>query len=439
MEIVIEDGTLGIRESTGFAPAKGVITHHRPDIDSVVSTKWLFNYFGISHGGDVQFKSAGEGGLVEKTTPEDWLRRRYVLVDVGGNGENEKSGKLVHLDHSHFPENHLLCAATIVYNLIPQELVERDTAKELLSGLVDFVRVSDLEGSKGRFDLGNITKSLRTHLPDETVFSCTTKLLDAYMENRGKPNTELFIEIFEEFSEGKENLPKILLEYLDEVKGERTDDVPDLVRSTRSETRDVVLLALGQILETQSDFKEGRTVVKKTPANARPTDFEKARFTYGEVSKTILKKGVMMMSAKTDNTQFPTAARYLNATIAVVENSKGQIQILTDKRKIGGEIFWDIASAIRVEETRVRKDDITRYNSGDLYQDGISKIAPNWYVFSVGGMILNGSETNPGQEPTKLTLSDVVKIIGKVVNEYMPLCKRKHPCDRVKFENRTKK
>ena len=95
-----------------------------------------------------------------------------------------------------------------------------------------------------------------------------------------------------------------------------------------------------------------------------------------------------------------------------------------------GETFWDIASAIRVEETRARKEDIRHYTPGDLVQDGISKMAPNWFVFSVGGMILNGSETNPDQEPTKLSLSNIVEIIEKVVNGYMPLCMRgKHPCN----------
>ena len=404
-EIVIENGALEIKNQDGKTvfPTPTIITHPNPDLD-VVATFFIFDLYKIKYG-EIEFKSNGENGLVEGKTAEEWLRDGCILVDVGGNEEPEESGeRLIHLDHSHDSSNKDKCATTICLNLIRQDAgAEPD---ELLIKLVNFVRRNDLQGGRGFLDLANICKVALEKLENRDKLSYMEVLLNAYISNNGEPGTELFCEIFTEFAKDKKKIPQKLLDYLNRVQKGETRNIPDLVRVTKPETRDLVRLILEETYLSQIEYQE-------------------AKMLYQRAKKTVLKGKILLVSSKTDNPQFHRAALGNGADIIAVGRSNGHVQIFTQK-KTRGKNLEDIVVAIRAEEAYINRDPLP--DLADLRKDGIFGV---WYYFKVAGMFMNGSLTAEDQRKTKIGLGGTEQIIIEVQNGHMPYCKGgKYSCSK---------
>ena len=402
-EIVIENGILKIRDSEGNTVFPTMIAHPNPDLD-VAATFFVLDLCKIKYG-EIEFKSNGEDGLVERKTAEEWLRDGYILVDVGGNGEPEKvEGRLKHLDHSHDPSNRDTCATTSCLDLIRRDMeVELD---ELLIKLVNFVKKNDLRGGRSFLDLADICKVALAKLEDHEKLLYMKALLNAYINNKGEPNSELFCEIFAEFAKGKKEIPQKLLNYLERVQEGETSNVPDLVRITNPEIASHVRLILEETYLSQMEYREAEMLC------------------WG-IKEVILVGGISLVSLETDNPQFHRAALSNGADIIAVKRSNGHVQIYTRKSKKGINLE-DIVVAIRAEEACVNEDQLP--NLADLRRDEAFGV---WYYFKEGGMLMNGSSTANAQRKTKLDFrKKVVPTIVAVQNGYMPYCKGRYPCSK---------
>ncbi|MCK5123382.1 MAG: hypothetical protein KAQ87_04535 [Candidatus Pacebacteria bacterium] len=402
-EIVIENGILKIRDLDGNTVFPTMIAHPNPDSD-VAATFFALDLYKIKYG-EVEFKSNSENGLVEEKTAEEWLRDGYILVDVGGNGEPEKvGGRLIHLDHSHDLSNKDTCATTICLDLIKRDMEAKPD--ELLIKLVNFVRRNDLRGGRGFLDFADICKVALAKLEDHEKLLYMKALLNAYINNKGEPNSELFCEIFAEFAEGKKNIPQKLLDYLKMVQEGKTQNIPDLVRVTNPEAASLVRLILEETYLSQMEYREAEMLCRR-------------------IKEVILVGGISLVSLETDNPQFHRAALSNGADIIAVKRSNGHVQIYTRKSKKGINLE-DIVVAIRAEEACANGDQLP--NLADLRRDGAFGV---WYYFKAGGMLMNGSSTANAQRKTKLGFKKkVAPTIVAVQNGYMPYCKGRYPCSK---------
>ena len=401
-EIVIENRILKIRHSSGKIVFPTMVTHPNPDLD-VATTFFMLDLYKIKYG-EIEFKSNGENGLVEGKTAKEWLRDGYILVDVGGNGKPEVvDGRLIHLDHSHNPSNKNKCATTICLDLIRQDAGAKPD--ELLIKLVNFVRKNDLRGGRGFLDLADICKVALTKLEDHEKLLYMKALLNAYINNSGEPNPELFCEIFVEFAKGKKNIPQKLLDYLERVQKGETQNIPDLVRATNPETSDIVRMVLEETYLSQMEYREAKTL-------------------YREAKKTVLANEISLVSLETDNPHFHRVALGSGADVIAVKRSSGHVQIFTQKNARGVNLE-DIVVAIRAEEAYLNGDHLP--DLADLRSDGIFGV---WFWLKVGGIFMNGSSTAKAQKPTKISFDEIVQIIVMIQDGYMPYCKGKYSCSK---------
>ena len=399
MEIVIENEVLGIREQESFTPAKGVITHVNPDLDALAAVN-LFRHYGIRIE-KILFKSAGKGGLVEGKTPEEWLKEGYILIDMGAGIASNSSRKLTHLDHhptTVYPDQ---CATTICLDLITSRTENGEMAK-----FVEFVRNRDLRGGTQVFlDLAHICKILAPKIAPSDLYLYMTAAIDVWLNQ--KPDKALFLEIFSEFERDKKEIPFLLKRYVDNVRNDKTPNIPDLLRITSEKTRDIIRFALEEAYQDQLEFQEAQNL-------------------FGKANKVTFGDNKFLVFTRTDNGQFMKVALKEGATIIIIENTREQVQMFTQK---GHRVnVKEIAGAIRCEEARANNNHLL-IGSDELQKDGVISDAPIWFLSIRGGMLLNGSKTTPGQEPTKLGLEKIVEITLKVLNGYMPYCHGgKYPC-----------
>ncbi len=396
--IVIEEGKLGIKDGNKFMPAKGIIMHEKPDIDCAAS-KWLFELFGISTG-KIHFKSAGEDGLVEGKTLEQWLDEGWVLVDIGGNATKRPDPNTVtHLDHhpqSYYPND---CAATLCLKLISPKIED-----PILIKIINFVRARDITSSQQFLDLAHVAKIFANKLPSSETMQYVVSGLNAFYQRSvagKKPDKKLFLEIFNEFAKDKPEIPELMLRYQEKAAEGKTQNILDILSITSWKTQDLVRFVLEETYNDQMGYR-------------------KAEKLFDTTKKIPLSANKFLVYQETGNHQFQKVALKNGATIIVLKNKKGQVQIFT--QKTDNVNIEDIAAALRFEE---KSHDGTKevLNFAELRKDGISSFAPNWYLFKKGGMLLNGSSTTPNQKPTALESSLIIDIIQKARSDYMPYCK----------------
>ncbi len=397
MKIKIAGNVLGIEQEGKFTPAKGVITHERPDLDALVPL-WMFRYLGIKIG-EIQFKSSGENGLVEGKTPNEWLKEGFVLIDVGAGESKRPDGEVKHFDHhpaTYYPDQ---CSTSLVFEFIASKINITDRDKERLEKLVNFVKNRDLRGGQQFLDLAHICKILAVKIPPKELYQYVSEALTVYIDNQ-EPDAKLFEKTFNEFANGKK-LPLLLKRYWKNFSENKTQNIPDVLRITDLKTKNFVRFVLEEAFFDQTEFGSAEEL------------FQKAK-------KVPLNGDKFMAIVETDNNQFLKVALREKATLVVVKNSKGHVQIFTQKKD--GVDVADIAAAIRYEEARISGNK-ELVNFEILHRDGTSEIAKNWHLFKQGGMLLNGSLTTPDQKPSALNLEKITEIIQKAYGSYMPLCK----------------
>ncbi len=405
MKIVIKNNILGIEHEGKFTPAEGLIGHVAPDID-LLTAIWLLKHFGIETGRMV-FKSAKEG-LVEDKTPSQWLKEGWILVDVGGESEKCTPDNLTHLDHDHFLGNGR-CSTSIVFELICSSMDVNQGEKEKLEKLVRFVTSTDLKGGQQFFDLSHMCKILNLKVTPEKLYKRISMALTVYLESLdSKPNKKLLMDLFNEIiKERRIDYRQVggpMKKYFDRVSKDKAGNIPDLLRITDEKTRSLVRAILKEEIDKQVNFQKDSFEVGEALLG------HKSPMRIYWLNKTRKK---FMVTAHTDSTEFHKAALNKGASIVAKQNSKGQIQIFTQKRDRVN--IAKIAGRIRSEEFKIRNGEEFPLNPEILLTDGTIDEVPNYHLFIQGGMFLNGSFTAEDQEPTILSLDRTAELI---VEEY---------------------
>jgi hypothetical protein len=412
MKIVIKDDTLGIEHEGKFTPAKGVIGHVRPDLD-VLTAIWLFEHFGIKIGRKM-FKSVGEGGLVEGKTASRWLEEEWILIDIGGENEECDPENLIHLDHDHSFGNNK-CATSVVFELICSSIEVNEEEEGKLEKLVRFVTSTDLKGGQQFFDLSHVCKILNLKVTPEKLYKRISVALAVYLENSGKePDNDLLLNLFDEIAEEKKirhihQISEQMRKYFERVENGTTQNVPDILRIADKETKSLVRAVLKEEFEKQINFQRACAEIEGAMRN------KKNMVQISRLGENGSNK--FLIAAQTDNAELQKAALYKGASIMAIENSKGQIQIFTQKRD--GVNLAEIAAEIRLEELKIRSREENKHPSieiDNLYDDGTIEEVPNWHLFLQGGMFLNGSHTAPDQIPTVLSLDRIIELIVETYN-----------------------
>lgn len=94
--------------------------------------------------------------------------------------------------------------------------------------------------------------------------------------------------------------------------------------------------------------------------------------------------------------------------IIIQVQPSGNVQIFTDQRQIPN--INQIAAKIRIAEQQIKGEPITT-NGSELTREGKVRGAEEWYYLPQGGMLLNGSLSNPKVPPTKLPIEKITDIV----------------------------
>jgi hypothetical protein len=108
-----------------------------------------------------------------------------------------------------------------------------------------------------------------------------------------------------------------------------------------------------------------------------------------------------LVSVESDNAQASKAARFEGADIVVVRKSTGHTGIFVDTKS--GLVLHEVAKVLRREEANARGER-GRIEWSDLSQFGMFQ---GWFFHDKAKMLLNGSDTATGVEPTKLTVEKI--------------------------------
>lgn len=388
LEVKIEKGILGTSDGKFFKPANMMVTHPTPDIDAL-GPAVIASILDI-HFGKLVFEAAESNGTIYGKSAQQLLEQGVIAVDIGG-------GELDHHPAGNFPGQR---ATSRFYELLPAELKNKK-----LDSFVKFVTDRDTRRTQQPFDLSHIVKIFARNNDDKTVCFYTQELFNAWMKlNGSQPNKALFLEIYEEFAKGK-SVPATIQKYVENVRQDKTSNIPDLLRVTTEETRDLIKIILFDEMQSQLEFNEAVKILRTAPriplSNLQAEkDFEDRFLTY----------------CATDNKQFVKAGLYEGFSVIIVKNSKGQVQIFSQANH--HIPMSDIASAIVAEEIKVSG------NEGEQ----------RWYFHQAAKSLLNGSRTTPNQIPTTLSLEKIVEIntaVFKINNGWLPFCKGgKFPCSK---------
>lgn len=270
--------------------------------------------------------------------------------------------------------------------------------------IVRFITSRDLKSGQQFLDIAHITKIISPKLPANEVVEYVVSALEAfhgYTPRTKELKRYIFIQTFKKFAKDKKEIPQILLRYYERISAGKSDNIPDILSITTAETEDLIRFILEEAYDDQKEFQETEKV-------------------FASLTKINIGNHNFLVTCDTNSRQFQKVALRNGAAVIVVRNAKGQVQIFT--QKIAGIKINDIAAAIRYEELRKRGHSET-VNFAELHKDGTSALIPIWHFFGTGGMLLNGSHTTPDQEPTALSLEEIIDIIKKVQMSYMPVCK----------------
>lgn len=392
-------GNLKIRIGGVIIDVVEMISHPTPDLDAMA---WYLigTYCGVSMPKPV-FEAMDKSGLIRGKTPEALLFEGVITVDTG-------KGQFDHHPADQFPNE---CATSRFYKIIPLEM-----KNEILDKFVRFVIDRDTRRTQYPLDLSHIAKVLATNNKPRDVLSYMNMAFEAYMslyiyDEKDKVKEELnkrktlLLSIFKEFSENnKKKIPEIIQKYMRQVEDDKTSNIPDLLRITTPDTRDIVILILEELYQNQCEFDEAAEIIKTVP-----------RIPIGADQRMTVKGGNdkefgdrFLTYVVTDNKHFVKAALHEGFSVVIIKNSKGQVQIFSQINHFVP--MEDIARAVIAEEIRL---------SGP---DGEKR----WYYHKAAIALLNGSFTTPNQIPTAIPIEGIAEAIVDICaihNGYLPFCK----------------
>lgn len=104
--------------------------------------------------------------------------------------------------------------------------------------------------------------------------------------------------------------------------------------------------------------------------------------------------------------------------LLIVRRSNGHTVVLSD-HGVPEVVLRDLAKAVRYEEQSAGGK-VTLWGWKELGGDGTRSEVPEWYLDAKGGMLLNGSESAQGVEPTRLTLKQVISLATLAISDLPP-------------------
>jgi hypothetical protein len=105
---------------------------------------------------------------------------------------------------------------------------------------------------------------------------------------------------------------------------------------------------------------------------------------------------------QTDNPEMQKVARSLGANVVLVRNSLGNVQILTSAYRGRKFRLAALAAFLRLEEMKKRGIEPRYMDFNYLSQVGTIPECPYWYLHENEEMLLNGSESRRGVQPSML-------------------------------------
>ena len=346
---------------------KKIVTHLRPHSDELVALMLLRKFpegeekFPGIRNAEISFLSTGE--LKDGKTAEDFSDT--VFLGCGGGIFDE------HATSKKEREDGETCVTLVAKYL---EL-EKDPA---LAKILFFIKEEDLKGSKVKNELPMVIKFLHTKYPDryEDIYNWTEK---AYFA-----------------------------EYLEEKKS--PTDEKDWQRPT--------LENIYALLKKQND--NGADEWKKFADEAISYQFQR----FDEAKKEFSLKGKMekifgadgkmiqVASVVSDNEEMNKYARSIGAHIVIQFSSRGNVAILTDrKRKLDLTYAFVL---LRMAEQHYRGG-LKIKDEKELSKEGFVDGIPFWYLFHTRDMGFNGSSTTSDVEPTKIPHDKVVELVKEGV------------------------
>lgn len=139
---------------------------------------------------------------------------------------------------------------------------------------------------------------------------------------------------------------------------------------------------------------------------ARQDEYLEALKIARKCHRTSVSGVTIFVTDKVDNVQFATACRNeVHGPVVIIQRSgRGNMQIFCR----GGVPMAEIAGAIRVAEWRARGHN-DRVPCKQLQAEGYVNGVPQWYFG--GDSLLNGSESYPNVEPTRLDVKDAYEAV----------------------------
>ncbi|OHA65133.1 MAG: hypothetical protein A3D64_01505 [Candidatus Wildermuthbacteria bacterium RIFCSPHIGHO2_02_FULL_49_9] len=109
-----------------------------------------------------------------------------------------------------------------------------------------------------------------------------------------------------------------------------------------------------------------------------------------------------------DDPKAPAFARFLGASVVVVRNSSGHVQVLTANHLCLD--MRDVIRALRLREQWIQqKVRVTDWRF--LEQEGVIEEVPEWFWHKDSNNILNGGRSRPDAPPTKIPLGIIVETV----------------------------
>jgi hypothetical protein len=149
-----------------------------------------------------------------------------------------------------------------------------------------------------------------------------------------------------------------------------------------------------------------------------PAELKKVGAWYDFVGRNETVKVVVLEPTDNENVHKLALGKIMGGMLAVKLNESGNVQIFPGRQTLPylGEYMRDLAKAIRIAEAMARNPGV-EYNlsHAEWHQEGEVSISPNWCL-TVDGLLLNGSKTHSGVEPTVLTTGQILDAITAVTD-----------------------
>ena len=367
-----------------------IIMHEKPHADELAALVILRWWGKLKFPGVEKAKISlfGGGRMLEARN----LHEDTIAIGVGG-GMFDEHGR---------EDNQNQCTATLVAKAL-NLLFHRPLMKILAQTLRE-----DRNGNSRKNEIPSVVKILHVvGTPFEQVLAWYEDIFWAeYRHEEGLANSPEFFnqhnqKWLQRFEELKETTLETGYELIKEDLGkERADKWLTFAHKAIEKRQEM-------FLEAKAEWeRNGKSFCWNTV-------FGTIRIGYHKIVPSIPTKG--KVETVKDLPLLNAASRKAGVNLFVQQNSLGNVQIFTDKRrKID---LAEVARQIRLVEAKKRKTPIMSVRTLDM--EGTHPEMPIWHLLEGNhSMLFNGSLTADGVEPTLLTLDEIVEIVKRTIGDH---------------------